>query len=246
VITRAAMRTARAVTLTALVISSGCAGSVTGELDGTNAPGFSEAIMAFYSPLADGTQRMFVHAVTFGGACETLTRVADQTERATDAWFDDLTEYTTRNLNQDELDGLITTRSNVWHEELDQLHRDNYPETWWSMQQLVYASSRGDYEGEKFDIQDAATIQICEHFAYPSHAAAFDAPSGDAAAQQQALGVRCFTGQDGDLEIGVFEDDGRVEITGDAEMVDVDEADAGDIEFSVNAPWCEDFEDELD
>jgi hypothetical protein len=227
-------------------LCAGCAGSITGDLGGGSVPGFSDSLFAFHNPLSDGTERMQLRATTFGGACSSLTAVQDESERSSSSWFDDVTEINTRNVSAEERDELIDRRSQIWYEELDEIHRMHLPETFWEATLLLFAPSRSAIDGGAFDIQDQVTLQVCEHYGWPDHAAAFSAAPGDTPAIQEGMGVRCYTALDGDVDVVAFEDAARVEVAGSGEMVDVDGAQAGDIEFSLNASWCEDYEDELD
>ena len=208
------------VLLVTVSIPVGCAGGVSGPVDGDSVPqmmssGFASARIrqdVFGFTVLDVDQ-LFARFYSFYGACELVA--------------DDLSIQNSESGAEEA-------------EEREALYREHSPEQYWSMDVTITAKDEDDIDGEdltpgKSDDNFALAVNLCRVEGFPK----VD-DNGVLVFDQD-----CFRGDGGELEFR-FESERYIDVFGDVELIEEDGDEAGDVDVSASASWCEPADDELE
>jgi hypothetical protein len=223
---------------------AGCAGNVSGDIDGTTGVSFTDSFFAWMPEAGNGDERMQIIATTFGGACDAHAQAYDRlTEIIEDVENDTTAILQNPDLNLAEKSQAIDDRVEEGWDAVSDEYPEYFPEQYWELRIELRAESKRDFEDERFDFPGDGSFRVCNHTEYPDFYASTQTDTEEE--RQEALGMECFDAEDGDLRFSAFDDEGAVQASGDAELEDADDDNAGEVDFGFGAAWCEDYEDEI-
>lgn len=208
-----------------LIAGVGCAGSVTGEVDGKALGGVQSS--AFIQPDIGDNFMVSAAGVSVMDACGGTTRFLEERKDIEETFHDDLDDAE----STDDADDA----KKAYAEALTDLSNDKLPKDFWSIGVAVGGEDDGDIEDDfKLGDDDPAFFSVCFHegeYDYDDE----DLTDG---------GADCFGADNGDITVEKFEKDGTIVISGeDIDLVDEDGDDQGNIEkFSMTASYCEGWE----
>jgi hypothetical protein len=124
-------------------------------------------------------------------------------------------------------------------EEREELYRERTPEQYWSMDVAITAKDEDDIDGEDLtpgqsDENFALSVNLCRVEGYPN-------VENDVLVFDQD----CFRADGGELEFR-FESKRYIDVFGDLELIEEDGDEAGEVDVSASASWCEPADDELE
>lgn len=206
--------------LSCLVVAElGCAGGVSGPVDGDAVPqflssGFASARVrqdVFGFTVVDVDQ-VIARFYSFYGACELVA-----------------SDFAIQNSESGEEEA----------QEREQLYQERTPKEYWTMDVSITAQDEDDLDGEDLtpgsqNEDFALGVTIC-------HVTDFPEAEGDTLRFDQ----QCYRGNGGELEFR-FKSEQFIDVFGEVELVEDDGDDAGDVDVSASASWCEPADDELE
>lgn len=124
-------------------------------------------------------------------------------------------------------------------EEREELYRERSPEQYWSLDVTITAKDEDDIDGEDLtpgsgDENFALSVTLCRVEGFPK-------VENDVLVFDQD----CFRGDGGELEFR-FESERYLDVAGDVELIEEDGDEAGEVDVSASASWCEPADDELE
>lgn len=124
-------------------------------------------------------------------------------------------------------------------EEREELYQERTPEQYWSMDVGITAKDEDDIDGEDLvpgtsDENFTLSVTLCRVKGHP------EVEDGVLVFDQD-----CFRGDGGELEFR-FESERYIDVFGDVELIEDDGDEAGEVDVSASASWCESADDELE
>lgn len=124
-------------------------------------------------------------------------------------------------------------------EEREQLYRERTPEQYWAMDVGITAKDEDDLDGEDLTPGSsydnfALSVTLCRVNGQP-----------DVDNDVLVFDQDCFRGDGGELEFR-FESERYLDVFGEVELIEDDGDEAGDVDVSASASWCEPADDELE
>ncbi len=201
----------------------GCAGSVTGELNGDR-PANIKSGFWFYNVHQDEGVILEVQLASVSGLCDTATTVLEQ---QTNAYQD----YLEGSADAEELES-----------DFAEIAAAYLPKEYWLTSALFLAEDQDSLVDDGYQMGgEGATAALYVYF-LDSSFNFLGVFTGDSSSQEE----KSFLAEDGEAEISRFTDEKKAVGEGWAEMVDGGGDDAGRVEFTFSVDFCSSYQDAWD
>ena len=206
----------RACAASVLALSSACAASISGEVDGEAVPGFTSSALGVVEQPGTDAVGLIAYFMTGGDACNVLARAFE--------------------IQQDESDPEEEA------EQLEELFKESTPEDFWYATVSVLAEDADDLEDEvEVDLEDfdediRATFNVCHRDEYPQEKNGFLDVDDDCYVAEDGVLTLAYSEEDA-LQVGTDKE---------MDLNDDDGDDAGEITFSGRALYCKALSDALE